>query len=45
MPNGDAFSFHSVLPIGEYTQQQVGYALIQQVDFIHIQDAPVGLGQ
>lgn len=45
MPNGDAFSLYSVLSIRQDTQQQVGNALVQQVDLIHIQNAPVGLGQ
>ena len=45
MPNGDAFSLYSVLPVRQDTEQQVGDALIQQVDLVHIQDPPVGLGQ
>lgn len=45
MPDGNAFSLHRVLPIRQDTQQQVCYALVQQVDLIYVQDAPVSLGQ
>lgn len=45
MAYGDALPLYSVLSIRQDAQQQISYSIIQEIDLIYIQNAPVGLGQ
>jgi hypothetical protein len=45
MPMGDAIAFYQVDAAGRHVEQQVHQVIGQQVDFIDIQYAAVGLGQ
>jgi hypothetical protein len=43
--DGDALALHHVDAVAQDGQQQVGDAVVQQVDLVHVQDAAVRLGQ
>ncbi len=45
MGDGNALSLYNIAAIRQDGQQQVGDAVVQQVDFVHVQHAPVCLCQ
>ena len=45
MANRNAFSLHCVLSIREDAEKQIGNAVVQQVDFVYVQDPSVGFCQ
>ena len=42
--DGDALPFHVVATHGGGVEQYINQVIVEKVDFIHVQDAPVGSG-